>query len=87
MAQPRSVEDAKKTLSKKAALVAKMLATPEGQALVALIEEEFCTGKTGLSLLGETPHRMAYNVGAFDVVLYLKQLQRHHTKSAVDPLD
>ena len=86
MAQPRSVEDVKKALSKKASSVARVLNTPDGQALLTAIEDEFCKGDTGVRLIGPDSQQTAYRVGAYDVVLYLKQLQKFHTR-AVDPLE
>jgi len=88
MAQLRDVNEVKKKLSKKAAAVARVLATPDGQTLLAAVEEEFCSGKTGLSLIGPDPQHTAYRVGAYDVVLYLKQLQQYNQRGAtdVDPL-
>jgi hypothetical protein len=83
-----SVEDVKANLVRKSLVVSQMLATPGGQALLEIIEAEFVTGKTGKSLLGADPQRTAYNIGAYDVVLYLQQLQRFNAnqKAAVDPL-
>lgn len=85
MARLRSIEEVKSDLRKKALVVKKLLSTPEGRALLEIIEAEFCAGKTGAKLIGADPQQTAYRVGAYDVVLYLRQLA-HYNPPAVDPL-
>ena len=71
-----TMDETKMALAMKARAVAAVLATPDGEALLAALESEFCGEPR--RLIGATPQETAYRVGAFDAVHYLKQLQQYH---------
>ena len=67
-------------LRKKLDVVAKsartIFATPEGEAVLADLEAAFVFG----DLLGESPEKTAFNLGAREVVLYLRALNERGQK-------
>ena len=67
---PRLLE-LQKRLAPKVGEVALVLATPAGKTLLEVLEAEFFNG----DLLGATPEQTAFNLGAREVVVYLRQLR------------
>lgn len=63
-------DDLRKKLETVAKAARTMFATPEGEAVLADLEAAFVYG----DLLGDTPEKTAFNLGAREVVLYLRAL-------------
>lgn len=85
MASPSRLEKLQARLGQKAAGVSRVLTSPDGAVLMKALEDEFFNGP----LLGETPERTAFNVGAREVVTYLRALINFHNKeqsNGPDPL-
>lgn len=78
--------DAERELRAKAAAVGRVLNSADGLALLEAVEGEFL--KEPRRLIGANPQETAYRVGAYDVVVYLRQLQKFSMKEGtnVDPL-
>jgi hypothetical protein len=57
-------------LALKAGIVKRVLATPDGQALLEILRTEFLN-----RLEAKEPHQIIFNAGRADVVAYLMQLQ------------
>jgi hypothetical protein len=65
--------------------VTRFLESPDGQAVMELLEAEFFEG----NLFVSDPYQTAFNLGRRDAVLYLKQLRditRKEIPPDVDPL-
>jgi hypothetical protein len=60
-------------LNHKAAVVQRVLSTPDGQELLRVLQIEFL-GR----LQGKDEHETVLNAGRADVVAYLMSLQRHN---------
>ena len=71
--QKRRIEAMKNRIRKKAATFGSFLNNPVGQELVNILEEEFYERD---DLRGETVEDTYYNLGARDIVVYLRTLQR-----------
>ena len=65
-------------LRRKAAAVANILRSDDGRLLLEAIEQEFLGDSR--RLLGKDPQETGYRVGAHDVVVYLRELEKLHTK-------
>jgi hypothetical protein len=65
-------------LQRRAAAVANVLKSPDGQLLLEAIEQEFLG--EGRRLIGKDPQDTGYRVGAHDVVVYLRELEQFHKK-------
>jgi hypothetical protein len=65
-----ALDRVKGALAKKAQIVQRVLASPDGKELLELLEKEFLFGE----LYDPNPYRTHYNLGARDVVAYLRQL-------------
>lgn len=76
MAQPSRLEQLQARLGKKAAAVSRVLTSADGEVLMKALEEEFFNGP----LIGDTPEKTAFNVGAREVVTYLRALIAFHNK-------
>lgn len=63
-------------LEKRIQAAANILKTPGGKSLVALLELEF----DGTVFSPDNPHQTAFNLGAREVVQFLRQLQEHNDK-------
>ena len=61
-----------KVLKDKIQLVKRVLNTADGEEFLAILDEQF--NKTNLHTPGD-PYTTAYNCGARDVVIYLKQMK------------
>jgi len=68
----KSLEQIKKSLARKSALIGHFMESEAGQELIRVLEEEFYDGE----LVGKDPHQTYYNLGRRDVVSYLKQLAK-----------
>ena len=66
-----TVEDVKKRLAKKAALFKKVFESPDGQAALNVLREEF--DALNIFVHGD-PHGTSYKLGSRDVVKYIEQL-------------
>ena len=66
----KGLEQIKKNLARKSALISQFMESTAGQELIRVLEEEFYDGE----LVGKDPHQTYYNLGRRDVVSYLKQL-------------
>lgn len=73
---PEPLEQLRAKLGQKAAAVSRLLATEDGRLLLEALEAQFFNGR----LLGSTPEQTAFNVGAREVVVYLRQLRDHANK-------
>ena len=65
--------------------MARFLDSPDGQAVMDLLEAEFSEG----NLFSPDPYQTAFNLGRRDAVVYLKQLRgvaQKEIPSDVDPL-
>ena len=71
----QKIEEMKVRIRKKAAAFHELLNNPLGKELVAILEEEFYDKE---DLRGDTVEETYYNLGARDVVAYLRTLQRIH---------
>lgn len=70
-------DDLRKKLETVAKAARIVFATPEGETVLADLEAAFVYG----DLLGDTPEKTAFNLGAREVVLYLRALnERGQTK-------
>jgi hypothetical protein len=61
----------KTELNRKAAAVQQLLNNPVGKELIQILEDQFTRGEL---FAGADTHKTAYNLGARDVVVYLRQL-------------
>ena len=68
-----SVEDIRRRIRKKSAVLSEFMDSVIGKAVIQALEDEFYHGE----LFDPDPQVTAYNLGRRDVVVYLKQLQRH----------
>lgn len=73
-------------LTARAAAVARVLNSADGKLLLEAVEREFMPAPK--RLIGANPQETAYRVGAYDVVVYLKEMQAFSEKEGnnVDPL-
>lgn len=83
MAQPERLNALRAKLRAKAAPVARLLESPDGAEMMRVLEDEFFNGP----MLGDTPEKTAFNVGAREVVLYLRLLRDFNKKHTPDPLE
>ena len=67
----KKLETVLQKLKEKALPVRRVLQSPDGAALMAALEAEFVNG----DLLGDTPEKTAFNLGAREVVMYLRRLR------------
>lgn len=70
MADQKQIDSVKDRLLKKAAVVKRVLATPDGQELLLMLKQEF------MSKLDGEPHQMHMNLGRVDVIAWLEALNR-----------
>lgn len=70
MAQREKHEALRQKLNRKAAAVHQVLTTPAGQILMEALEEQFYHG----AIFADDPLKTAFNLGARDVVMYLREL-------------
>lgn len=84
MAQREKLDVLRQRLARKAAAVQQVLTTPAGQVLMEALEEQFYNG----AIFAEDPLKTAFNLGARDVVMYLRELREFKEKSdgGPDPL-
>lgn len=66
-------------VQQKAAVVGAVLNTINGKKLMRILEEEFTDTE---DLRGQTVYDTYHNLGARDVVVYLRTLQRIHDKTS-----
>lgn len=69
-------DDLRKKLETVAKAARHVFTTPEGETMLADLEAAFVYG----DLLGDTPEKTAFNLGAREVVLYMRALNRGQTK-------
>ncbi len=67
---PTALDRVKSALAKKAQVVQRVMSSPDGKAMLELLEKEFLYGE----MYDPNPYRTHYNLGARDVVAYLRQL-------------
>ncbi len=66
----KGIEQVKKNLARKQALVSNFMRSEAGREIIRVLEEEFYDG----TLLGDDPYETYYKLGRRDVVSYLKQI-------------
>lgn len=64
-------QDAREKLLRKAAVVKRVLQTPEGRELLEILRQEFF-----VRLEGKDETQIVFNAGRADVVAYLMQLEK-----------
>jgi hypothetical protein len=74
------VEQIRRRLRKKSALLVSFMNSEVGKAVVKALEDEFYHG----NLFDPDPYVSAYNMGRRDVVVYLHQLQRYGENDNAD---
>lgn len=79
MSEADPLAKVKVVLARKAAAVQQLLNNPVGQELIKILEDEFLRGEL---FAGADTHRTAYNLGARDVVVYLRQLADYGERNA-----
>lgn len=67
----------REALAKKASIIFTVFGTEQGQKVLEILEDEF----DGQDLRGGDPYETYYNLGARDVVTYIRQLVNHHKES------
>ncbi len=71
-----TLQEREDLLQRRAAAVSNVLKSDDGRLLLEAIEQEFLGD--GRRLIGENPQMTGYRVGAHDVVVYLRELQKFH---------
>lgn len=71
--QAENLEKIHKIAEAVSAPIKKVFSGPDGKAALAVLEREF----NGEKLFDINPYQTAYNLGARDVVYYIKQLNRY----------
>ena len=66
----KTLDELKARLSKKAEVISRLFATPDGQEALSFLEAEFLNGE----LFSTEPLVMAHRIGSRDVVVYIQQL-------------
>lgn len=69
-----SVEDTKKRLAKKSEVMRRVFSSPDGEAALEVLREEF--DSINIYVQGD-PHGTSYKLGCRDVVKYIEQLIKH----------
>lgn len=75
-ARQAKLEQLQRELAPKAGAVARVLSSEDGKVLMEALEAEFFEG----DLLGETSEETHYNLGARDVVCYLRELRNFNAR-------
>lgn len=68
-----SLEIAKEKIARNAGVIRNVLASPDGEKMMKILEDAFYHGE----MYSPDPYRMAFNLGARDVVVYLRQLAKY----------
>lgn len=74
MAEPKNLDEIKKTLGRKSVTVARFMNSPIGRQVIKILEVEFPGG------FGKSPYDTYRLGGNREPIEYLKQLQRYNEK-------